>query len=92
MDMFVFTGIIWKEEGGFTSLCPELDVVSQGDSLEQAKQMLLEAATLHLEGAFEDGLPYLRPIPPSDDPRNTLLKSDLTIFRFKVDVAVRAYA
>ena len=56
MDMFVFTGIIWKEEGGFTSLCPELDVVSQGDSLEQAKQMLLEAATLHLEGAFEDGL------------------------------------
>lgn len=92
MDMFVFTGIIWKEEGGFTSLCPELDVVSQGDSLEQAKQMLLEAATLHLEGAFEDGLPYLRPIPSSDDPRNTLLKSDLTIFRFKVDVAVRAYA
>jgi len=77
MEMFVFTGIIWKEGDGFTALCPELDVASQGETPEEAKKMLLEAATLHLEGAIEDGLPYLRPIPLAEDPRNTLSKENL---------------
>jgi predicted RNase H-like HicB family nuclease len=67
-------------------------VASQGATLEEAKTMLLEVATLHLEGAIEDGLPYLRPIPPSEDPRNTLPASVAETFRFKVDVRVHAYA
>ncbi|MDO9130529.1 MAG: type II toxin-antitoxin system HicB family antitoxin [Anaerolineales bacterium] len=92
MEMFVFTGIIWKEGEDYPALCPELDVASQGNSPDEAKQMLLEAATLHLEGAVEDGLPYLRPVPPADDPRNTFPEKLLEIFRFKVDVAIRAYA
>ena len=92
MEMFVFTGILVKEDGGYSALCPELDVASQGATLKEAKAMLLEAATLHLEGAIEDGLPYLRPIPPSEDPRNTLSASIIKTFRFKVDVRVHAYA
>ena len=92
MDMFVFTGIIWKESGSYAVLCPELDVASQGTTPKEAKIMLLEAATLHLEGAIEDGLPYLRPVPPAEDPRNAFPENLLEVFHFKVDVAVRAYA
>jgi len=92
MEMFVFTGLIWKEDDGFTALCPELDVASQGTTQEEARKNLLEAASLHLEGSFEDGLPYLRPVPTADDPRNSLPADDLEVFKFKVDVAIKAYA
>jgi predicted RNase H-like HicB family nuclease len=92
MDMFVFTGIIWKDENGFSALCPELDIASQGNTALEARQMLLEAASLHLEGTFEDGLPYLRPVPPGEDPRSTMPADVLEVIRFKVDVAVRAHA
>ncbi len=92
MATFVFTGIITREDEGYSALCPELDVTSQGATLEQAKSMLLEAATLHLEGTIEDGLPYLRPVPASEDPRNTSPASIAETFRFKVDVRVHAHA
>lgn len=92
MDMFVFTGIIWQEESNFSALCPELDVVSQGKTSAEVRRNLLEAAALHLEGSFEDGLPYLRPVPSEEDPRNSLPAEALETFKFKVDVAVNAYA
>jgi predicted RNase H-like HicB family nuclease len=92
MDMFVFTGILWKEGKEFNALCPELDVVTQGKTEAEARKELLEAASLHLEGSFEDGLPYLRPVPPSEDPRNSLPAEALEVFKFKVDVAVKAHA
>jgi len=92
MEMFVFTGIIWKEENEFSALCPELDAVSQGKTPTEARRNLLEAATLHLEGCFEDSLPYLRPVPTEEDPRNSLPAEALEIFKLKVDVAVKAYA
>jgi len=92
MDMFTFTGIIVKESKGYSSLCPELDVASVGATLKEAKQMLLEAATVHIEGAIEDGLPYLRPVPAADDPRRAMPDKVKSVFRFKVNVAVHAYA
>ena len=92
MNMFSFTGILVKEPQGYSALCPELDVASVGNTPEEAKAMLLEAATLHLEGAFEDGLPYLRPVPAEADPRNAAPNSVTEVFRFRVDVAVHAYA
>jgi predicted RNase H-like HicB family nuclease len=92
MDMFVFTGLVWKENSEFSALCPELDVVSQGRTQKEAQQKLLEAATLHLEGSFEDGLPYLRPVPATEDPRNSLSAKEVKVFKFKVDVAIKAYA
>jgi hypothetical protein len=45
-----------------------------------------------MEGAIEDGLPYLRPIPKEDDPRHTAPESIMEVSRFNIDVAVRAYA
>ena len=92
MNMFVFTGILWKEEKEFSALCPELDVASQGKTPAETRKNLLEAAALHLEGSFEDGLPYLRPVPSEEDPRNSFPAESLEIFKFKVDVAIKAYA
>ena len=89
--MFVFTGIILQEEG-FSSLCPELDVASFGLTVALAKTALLEAASLHLEGSIEDGLPYLRPVPPAEDPRRDPTAHVIETIVFKVDVAVHAYA
>lgn len=92
MSMFVFTGIIWQEEEEYSALCPELDVATQGETSEEARKNLLEAAALHLEGCFEDGLPYLRPIPVEEDPRNSHPAESMEIFKFKIDIDVKAYA
>jgi predicted RNase H-like HicB family nuclease len=45
------TAIIEREGTGFISLCPELDIASQGDSVEQARDNLQEALELFFETA-----------------------------------------
>lgn len=45
------TAIIEREGSGFVSLCPELDIASQGDSVEEARAMLQVAVQLFLETA-----------------------------------------
>jgi len=45
------TAIIEKENGGYVSLCPELDIASQGDTIEQARDNLKEALELFFETA-----------------------------------------
>ena len=49
--MSAFTAIVEKEGSGFVSLCPELDVASQGDTVEEATANLREAVSLFLECA-----------------------------------------
>ena len=46
-----FTALIEREGDGFVSLCPELDVASQGDTVEEARRNLAEAVELFLECA-----------------------------------------
>ena len=45
------TAIIEAEGDGYVSLCPELDVASQGDSVKQARDNLREALELFFESA-----------------------------------------
>ncbi len=45
------TAIIEREHDGFVSLCPELDIASQGTSIEEARANLIEALTLFFETA-----------------------------------------
>jgi predicted RNase H-like HicB family nuclease len=45
------TAIIEREGNGYVALCPELDVASQGDSIETARKNLQEAVELFLETA-----------------------------------------
>lgn len=49
-----FTAIIEKEGSGYVSLCPELDIASQGDSVEQARDNLREALELFFETASRE--------------------------------------
>lgn len=66
------TAIIEREGDGYVATCPELDVVSQGDTVEDARRNLLEA----VEGFFEAASPseikrrlkketYIMPIMPA---------------------------
>lgn len=43
------SAIINKEDGEYVALCPELDVASQGNSIEDALANLKEAVELYLE-------------------------------------------
>jgi predicted RNase H-like HicB family nuclease len=45
------TAVIHREGGGFVALCPELDIASQGDSIEAARDNLREALELFFECA-----------------------------------------
>lgn len=49
-----FTAIIKKREKQFVALCPELDVVSQGHTIEKSISNLREACELYIE---EMGIP-----------------------------------
>ncbi len=44
-----YTAIIEREGSGYVSLCPELDIASQGDTIEEARENLREALELFLE-------------------------------------------
>jgi predicted RNase H-like HicB family nuclease len=45
------TAIIQREADGYVSLCPELDIASQGPTVEQARSNLVEAIELFFETA-----------------------------------------
>jgi len=45
------TAIIEREGDGYVALCPELDVASQGDTIEDARTNLIEALELFFETA-----------------------------------------
>ena len=45
------TAVIEREDDGYVALCPELDIASEGTSIEQARANLIEALTLFFETA-----------------------------------------
>ena len=48
------TATIRREDDGYVALCPELDIASQGDSVEEARSNLKEAVELFFETAPPD--------------------------------------
>jgi predicted RNase H-like HicB family nuclease len=65
------------EEGGFVVTCPALPgLVTEGDTLEDARAMAADAIRGYLESLVKDGLPL-----PADDPRprSSLLKETVTV-------------
>ena len=73
MKSHQFTAFIEREDDGFVALCPELDVASQGDSVEEAKANLIEAVELFLETA-------------SDSEIESRLHSEVFVTRMEVTV------
>ncbi|MBI5228604.1 type II toxin-antitoxin system HicB family antitoxin, partial [Candidatus Micrarchaeota archaeon] len=49
MKLLGFSVVVFKEGESYSSWCPDLDVASQGDTLEDAITSLKEAIELHLE-------------------------------------------
>ncbi|MEJ7682487.1 MAG: type II toxin-antitoxin system HicB family antitoxin [Segetibacter sp.] len=49
-----FTAIIERENDGYVALCPELEIASQGNTVEEAKINLQEAMELFFEDASKD--------------------------------------
>ena len=68
--MRLLTAIIKKGEKQFVALCPELDVVSQGYTVEESLSNLKEAVELYIE---EMGIP------------EELSSRDTIIVNFEVD-------
>ncbi|HXU31089.1 MAG TPA: type II toxin-antitoxin system HicB family antitoxin [Thermoanaerobaculia bacterium] len=48
------TAIIEREDDGYSALCPEVDIASQGDTVEEARENLREALELFFEVASAD--------------------------------------
>ena len=49
-----FTAIIEREGDSYVALCPELDIASQGKTVEQARSNLKEAIELFFESASHE--------------------------------------
>ena len=48
-DSLELSAVVWREEELYVALCPELDVASQGKSVEEALRNLKEALELYLD-------------------------------------------
>ena len=51
MSMQQFTAVIERDDDWYVALCPELDIASQGRSVEEARSNLIEAIELFFETA-----------------------------------------
>jgi predicted RNase H-like HicB family nuclease len=65
--------IIEREDDWFVALCPELEIASQGSTVEEARANLMEALTLFFETA---------------DPSAVARRSHRDVFVTQVEVAV----
>jgi predicted RNase H-like HicB family nuclease len=73
MTRHQLTAIVEREGDGFVSLCPEVDIASQGDTAEIARHNLQEAVELFFETAS-----------PSEI--RTRLKTDVSISPMEIAV------
>ena len=55
------TAIIEREGDGYVSLCPEVDIASQGNTIEEARENLREALELFFETASPEEIQH-RPL------------------------------
>jgi predicted RNase H-like HicB family nuclease len=67
------TAIIEREDDAFVALCPDLDIASQGETVEGARQNLVEALELFFESA---------------DPSEVTRRLHTDVFITRVEVAV----
>ncbi len=67
------TAIIEREDDGYVALCPELDIASQGGSIEEARDNLREAVELFFETA---------------DPSEIVRRSKGEVYVTRLEVAV----
>ena len=53
----IFTALIREErEGGYSVVCPEFGLASQGETIDEAKRNIVEAVELYFESAKDLGI------------------------------------
>jgi predicted RNase H-like HicB family nuclease len=50
--------LIPAEEGGYVVYCPELDITTEGDTIEEAIEMIKDAATGYIEMVGLENIPH----------------------------------
>jgi len=55
MKDIYFDTLVWQEDNAYVSYCPQLDISSCGDTLEDTRRMLKEAVRLFIEEAERKG-------------------------------------
>ena len=88
---FVFECLVIKEGIGFTALCLDVDVASEGSTIAEAKENVREAVTLYIESAIENNLPIIRPVPAKEIPQITRPGDVVEAFTIGVNVQVTAH-
>ena len=66
MKELVFHGIIEKSDDVYTALCLELDIATEGETLQEARKNLKEAVEVYLESVIADNEEAVfipRPVP-----------------------------
>ena len=65
------------EEGGYVVTCPSLPgLVTEGDTLEEAREMAVDAIRGYIESLVKDGLPF----PPEDPlPLGNIIKETVAV-------------
>jgi predicted RNase H-like HicB family nuclease len=64
------------EEGGYVATCPALPgLVTEGDSLEEARAMVKDAIHAYIESLHKDGLP----IPPNKEIKLNPVKEEVRV-------------
>jgi predicted RNase H-like HicB family nuclease len=58
---YTLTAVIESEGDGYVSLCPELDIASQGDTVDEARKNLVEAVEGFLEAASPQEIAEMLP-------------------------------
>jgi predicted RNase H-like HicB family nuclease len=91
-SQLVFNGVVVREEDGYSALCIDLDVASEGQTIDDAKKNLFEAVTLYIESALESNLPIIRPVPAEENPLTARREDTVDIFNIKVKLQVHAHA
>lgn len=91
-NKFIFSAVIIREVDGYSALCLDLDVASDGDTPAAARENLIEAVNLDVETAIENNLPIIRPVPRDENPIFTRPDDVQEPFKIKVDLEVFAYA
>ncbi|HEX9975529.1 MAG TPA: type II toxin-antitoxin system HicB family antitoxin [bacterium] len=91
-NKFIFPAVIIKELDGYSGLCLDLDVASDGDTPAETRENLIEAVNLYVETAIENNLPIIRPVPRNENPIFIRPDDIQESFKIKVDLEVFAYA
>jgi predicted RNase H-like HicB family nuclease len=88
----VFDALVIKaEEGGFWSLCLDLNVASQGETIEQAKNMLIEAVEGYTEACIENDIPYITKVENEDNPLINEKENVALEFKIKTDLKIHTH-